>query len=233
MFFLFADSPDLDYFPLEKDCRPLTAEEIEANAPEVKEAMIKEMSSWISHKVGKPTRRTTYEKQTGLKPLTSRMLLEWKKKEGKRIVKARLVLRGFQEQNQHELETRSPTATRTAHRLVAQVSASRRWSLAALDISTAFLQGYTFQDLPEGTKRQPCAFLPPREVLEILALLDPAWKLALEDPYGWVFELFKSAYGLKDAPLLWFLALHSFLQTLNLKPSSHEQCLYKATTPDL
>lgn len=232
-FFLFADSPDLDYFPLDKDCRPLTSEEIKANEQEVKEAITKEMSSWISHKVGKPKRRAEHERETGLKPLTSRLLLEWKRKEGRRVVKARLVLRGFQEQNQQELETRSPTATRTAHRLVAQVAASRRWSLAALDISTAFLQGFTFQDLPAGTKRQPCAFIPPREILEVLAALDPAWKVVLSDPMAWVFELFKSAYGLKDAPLLWFLALHEYLLTLKLKPSSHEQCLYKATTENL
>ena len=84
----------------------------------------------------------------------------------------------------------------------------------------------------QDRKRQPCAFIPPKEILEIMASLDSAWIPVLSNPLAWCYELMKSAYGLKDAPLLWYLALHAFLNTLGLKATSHEQCLYKGLAAD-
>ena len=127
-------------YPLDKDCRPLDPDELLSRAAEVDVAQLKELESWLKHKVGTPVLKAEFEKRTGLKAMSSRMLKEFKRKEGKLVVKCRLVLRGFQEQNQKSLQTSSPTATKLGHRLVMQTAADRKWQLEGLDISTAFLQ---------------------------------------------------------------------------------------------
>ena len=216
------------YFPLDKDCRPLNEAGLVTHAKEVEEAQLKELSSWLQHRVGKPVLKTDFEKRTGLKAMTSRMLKEFKKKEGKTVVKCRLALRGFQEQNQKSLATSSPTATKLGHRIVMQTAADNKWSLEGWDISTAFLQGFSFDNLPSGMKRQPCGFVPPPGVFKLLAQLDPAtWQEAASNPDAFIIELCKSVYGLKDAPLLWFVAIDAFLREYGMKPTAHDPCVYK------
>ena len=212
--------------PLDKDCRPLTADELVQHKDEIRAAMKKELQSWIDHKAGCPALRNDYTSRTQLKGLPSRWVIEWKRKEGKRIIKARLVIKGFAEQNQHQLECNSPTATRLGHRLILQTSASKKWSLTSLDVSTAFLQGFSFDQLPEKVKRQPCAFVPPPDVFDILSEIDPVWRDAAKEPGKFVFELQKSVYGLKDAPLMWFIAIDAYLKEQGLRPCKHDQCCY-------
>ena len=86
--------------------------------------------------------------------------------------------------------------------------------------------------MPEGTKRQPCAFTPPVGVFALLASLKPEWKEAAENPSLYVFELQKSVYGLKDAPLMWFIAINDFLVKYGMKNCKHDQCLYKLCKGD-
>jgi hypothetical protein len=43
----------------------------------------------------------------------------------------------------------------------------------------------------------------------------------------WVIELAKSVYGLKDAPLMWFIMIDSFLRAREMKPTAHDPCVYK------
>ena len=223
------DETEMKFYPLEKDCRPLTSDELISHASEVTVSTLKELKSWIEHHAGAPIRKSEYEKRTGLKGLPSRMLIEFKRKEGKLVVKCRLVLKGFAEQNQKSLQTSSPTATRMGHRMVTQKSADEGWDIEGLDISTAFLQGFSFDNLPPGTKRQPCAFTPPPGIFKLLAELNPAWKEAAEHPELWLFELYKSVYGLKDAPLMWFIAINHFLLEYGMVNCKHDQCLYKLT----
>ena len=226
-FYFMHDDQGLGYFPLEKDTRPLTPEELIKEAPAVSAARLKELSSWVEHHTGVPVLKTEYEKRTGLRGLASRWLTEWKRKEGVLIVKDRLVLKGFMEQNQKSLQTSSPTATRMGHRVVTQTSADEGWDIEGLDISTAFLQGFSFSQLPPGTTRQPCAFSPPEGVFKLLASLSDIWREAAENPHLYLYEVHKSVYGLKDAPLMWFIAINDFLKKYGLVNCSHDQCLYK------
>ena len=226
--FCFMDNEQsCGYFPLEKDTRPLTPEELISEAPAVETARLKELKSWVEHHTGVPVRKTEYERRTGLRGLASRWLSEWKRKEGVLVIKMRLVLKGFMEQNQKSLQTTSPTATRTGHRIVTQTSADQAWDIEGLDISTAFLQGFSFDKLPPGIKRQPCAFVPPDGTFALLATLSTEWKEAAANPNEFLFELHKSVYGLKDAPLMWFIAINDFLKSYGLTNCSHDQCLYK------
>ena len=111
--------------------------------------------------------------------------------------------------------------------MVHQTSATKRWPLASLDISTAFLQGFKFSDLPEGIDRQPCAFVPPPDVIPLLATLSPERAQCMPDASSYVFELQKSAYGLKDAPLMWYIAISAHLKYLKTTASCHDACVYK------
>ena len=72
-------------------------------------------------------------------------------------------------------------------------------------MSAAFLKGYNFKELESlGVKREIYAFHPPPMAWELLAEIDfETFGHALADPNSYVFVGDKSAYGLRDAPLLW------------------------------
>ena len=211
----------------EKELRPLSPDELHSHRKAVKEAMLKELRSWIEHKTGTPVKVHDYINRTGLKPLPARWVIEWKRKEGVLVIKARLCLKGFAEQNQHTLHTAAPTATRLGHRMVVLTSVLRGWELWSLDVSTAFLQGWSFSELKEsGYERQPCAFKAPGNTLDLLAELDPSFKTASKQPDMFCLELDKAAYGLKDAPLLWNLRFAKFILSVGFVRSPHDSCIY-------
>jgi hypothetical protein len=118
--------------------------------------------------------------------------------------------------------------------MVMQKSANEKWSLESLDIGTAFLQGFKFSELEKiGMKRQPCAFACPSGVLSMLASLDPVkWSIAASKPELHAFELCKAAYGLKDAPLLWYVMINSFLTCIGFKAMKHDPCVYSYVADD-
>jgi hypothetical protein len=111
-------SCDSRTFAVEKELRALTPEELVKHAPKVQEARLKELTSWVKHKTGHPMLVQEYSAKTGLRPLPSRSVTEWKMKEGQMVIKDRLVLKGFAERNTHTLNTSSPTATRLGHRMI-------------------------------------------------------------------------------------------------------------------
>ena len=227
------DSGSCTYYPLEKDCRPLTWEEIQAKGPEVRAACLKEVQSWVKLTAVKPCKRKEYRQRTGLALLPARWAIEYKRKSGVLVIKCRLCLKGFAERNQASLHTAAPTASRQAHRQVCFLSATNGWPIYSLDIGTAFLQGYTFAEINEsGTMtRQPCGFVPPdAQLFELLAELDPAWKEAAASPDEWGVELLKGVYGLKDAPLLWFMRIDAFLKgPCGMKAMRHDPLCYTKT----
>ena len=137
----------------------------------------------------------------------------------------------FRGKNAHTLQTASPTASRISHRLVYSRAAERGWPIWSIDVSSAFLRGYKFQDLEkEGHHyRQPVAFVPPdAELFSLLCELDSeTWSEAAKEPHAFCIEIDKGAYGLKDAPLLWYLKIHQVLtQQLKLTVSKHDACTY-------
>ena len=52
--------------------------------------------------------------------------------------------RSFQDAQEYDLQTDSPTATRYGFRVASQHAASMYWGLLHLDLKTAFLQGETY-----------------------------------------------------------------------------------------
>ena len=218
-------------FAVEKELRALSPEEMRKFAKEVKTAREKELASWVKHKTGRPMLVSDYSAKTGLRPLPSRSVTEWKMKEGVKVIKDRLVLKGFAERNTHTLNTSSPTASRLGHRIILLLAAILKAPIWSLDISTAFLQGWTFSDMANaGYDRQPVAMFLSAEIWSILASLCPGERLfkeAARNPELFCYCLDKAAYGLKDAPLLWNLRLVQVLtKQLGLKRSPHDACVF-------
>ena len=108
---------------------------------------------------------------------------------------------GYLDPRIEELPRDSPTLNKTSRVLALQVIASHAWQLRSFDIKAAFLQG------------QPQA--------DRITAIDPVPELrrALNLRSNEVCKLNKSAYGLIDAPYLWYCALVSELVNLGFEQS--------------
>ena len=187
---------------------------------EFEEAKTKKVKNWLqTGTVAKMFRHELSPEQI----LRCRWLYVWKPIEdpkeqkalgGKsRKAKARLVVLGYMDPQLDTIPRDSPTLGRTSKMLIAQVLTSMRWSLMSFDIKAAFLQGKTQEDrviaiepVPEMTKAMG---LKPNEVCRLV----------------------KSAYGLIDAPFLWFTELDKTLKELGFISSPFDPCLYVLHEP--
>jgi hypothetical protein len=161
---------------------------------EVVEAKLKELESWRSNNV-------YMEVDKGLqKALSCRWIVTKKTKEGKEICKARLVVRGFEEEP-CEFRTDAPTCSTETIKICVSVICCKGWKCRSLDIKTAYLQG----DPVERT-----VFVkPPKE-----AMTNGVWKLR------------KAAYGLKDAARVWYLNLIKHVEQLGGKRTLVDNTLF-------
>uniref|UniRef100_A0A0G4GLS8 Reverse transcriptase Ty1/copia-type domain-containing protein n=1 Tax=Chromera velia CCMP2878 TaxID=1169474 RepID=A0A0G4GLS8_9ALVE len=120
----------------------------------------------------------------GRKVMRCRWVLTWKLKGRKRVAKARLVMKGFQD-DRKDLQTYLGTADWWSVLLVLSFMATKGWGCAKLDVRTAFL---TAEMKDEVYVRLP----------DKLPAGLPEWMKA-----ELVFHLNKAMYGLKDAPRLY------------------------------
>ena len=107
------------------------------------------------------------------------------------VAKSRIVLPGHVDPDVlgGELRTDSPTTTMTAVRMAMSVALQRRWRCMLFDVSTAFLSGKSVaRDLY-------CR--PPRDLHGVGA-------------FG-LWRILKSAYGLAEAPRLWYMQAKDLL----------------------
>ena len=119
--------------------------------------------------------------------------------------KARWVLRGFQDAQHYDLQTDSPTSTRPGFRLQCQAAANLGYDVGHIDLKTAFLQGEAFD-----AHGDVICQLPPEAG-------HPAYMGA---------RLKRAAYGLNDAPRLWWHRLDKKLRSYGLRPTRADRCCY-------
>ena len=194
---------------IQKQFGNLTKEEEQANAWSVKEGMTKELQSWVDLST-----IALIPRREAQNVIDARWILTWKNVDGKRIVKARLCLRGFKDDQADVVSTFAGTASRWSQRLIASISAQHQWPLLSADIGTAFLRGMTFKEMSEFTGeplREVC--LDPPAGTEHVLRQFPGFEHY--DPARHVLKLVKPAYGLKDAPRAWRLMLDVILTKLN------------------
>lgn len=106
---------------------------------------------------------------------------------------ARLVVLGYLDPKLTEVPRDSPTLGRQSKMILLQLVASMGWSLGSFDIRAAFRQGKPQKDRVIGLEPVP-------ELSKAMQLKE-----------GEVCRLDKSAYGLIDAPFLWFQTLLGFM----------------------
>ena len=205
---------------IEKNFDILTKHEENTFKNLVREASTIELKSWVDLETMK-----LIPLSEARNIIDSRWLYKWKNKDGKKIVKARLVIRGFKDNQSETMETYSGTASRWSQRLICSIAATRRWTLLSADVSTAFLQGLTFEKMAELTGeplRTVCIKMPP-ETADLLRTF-PQFKSF--DPYRQALKLIKPVYGLKDAPRAWRLMLDIVLTQLNGKKMIVDRQIY-------
>ena len=115
-------------------------------------------------------------------------------------VKARLVVRGFEEKDVPQSD--SPTAHKESCKLFLAICANERFQLKSLDVTSAFLQG------------QP---------LEREVFVSPPAEARKE---GVVWKLKKTCYGLYDASRNWYFAVKEEIKKLGIKTLSGDSSFF-------
>ena len=210
---------DQPYSVIERVHNVLTREEALAHESECRIAMVKELGRWHKHDAWERMSRTEARNL-----LTSKWVLKWKQIEGKRDVKARLVVQGFKD-NQ-PVRNFSATTTRWGQRLVLICAVQFGWSLISADVSEAFLRGLTFEELhrtgEDKVLRNVQMLLPPgaEQLLRTLP--------GFENYCGQTecLKMKKPGFGLKDAPRLWGLALRKVLKLIGLTATQVDPQLF-------
>eukprot|EP00435_Cladocopium_sp_Y103_P060444 s1568_g22.t1 len=127
--------------------------------------------------------------------------------------KARLVVLGYLDPKITEVPRDSPTLGRQSKMLILQLIASMGWCLGSFDIRAAFLQGRPQNDRVIGIE-------PVTELIRAMQLKP-----------GEVCKLEKSAYGLIDAPYLWFQTLYNELISLGFTSCPFDPCVFTLKHP--
>ena len=180
-----------------EDIRKLQGDEevlLVCETKEVEEAKHKEFQSWKENEV--------YDEveDKGQKTISVRWVITSKEKEGKRVCKARLVARGFEERDEG-MSKDAPTCASETLRLCLAVMLHKGWDVKTLDVKTAYLQGYQM--------KREVFIKPPKE-----AQSKKLWRLK------------KTIYGLKDAARAWYERVRGVVEELGGKRSSMEPTLF-------
>ncbi len=182
---------------LNRERKEASKTDVQHYAKYILQAKLDEYKSWADHEVFdlvdlRKTKPRNY--------VTGRWVLTIKRnKDGTfQKCKARWVLRGFQDKQQWDQQTDSPTTTRPGFRLTCQLAANQGWSIRHVDLKTAFLQGEEY-----GSQRDVICQLPPE---------------AGHPPHIGA-RLKKPAYGMNDAPRRWWNRLDKSLTSYGLVPT--------------
>jgi hypothetical protein len=164
------------------------------NSDEVWSAKIKEIENWNDNEV--------YEEvnNIGQKVMSVRWVVTEKLKDGNRVVKARLVARGFEEDSS-DLRKDSPTCSKESIRVAIAVAAANKWFCHSLDVKAAYLQGNSIE--------RDVYLRPPSEFFT-----------------GKLWKLNKTVYGLCDAARAWYMRVRDELLKLGVYVSSLDSAIF-------
>ena len=131
---------------VQRDDDTLTAEELRIHAKEVAAAMLKELLTWAKLKCF--SRRLRKDAKN---IIDCRWVIKWKhevsatsvadasqqsgeRASTKRVIRARLTVRGFKDRDAHHLDSYAGTSQRYSQRLVCSEAAHRGWPICTTDI---------------------------------------------------------------------------------------------------
>eukprot|EP00913_Durusdinium_trenchii_P021584 g20282.t1 len=118
------------------------------------------------------------------------------------VAKSRLVVPGHRDPDLGGFRTDAPTVGATATKIAKAIAQARGWVLWSFDVTTAFLSG-------ERTDREIYVRAPPEGLSKT--------KQMEAVTGGQLFRVLKSAYGLTEAPRLWYLKACKLLAETPLK----------------
>ena len=118
------------------------------------------------------------------------------------VAKSRLVVPGHRDPDLGGFRTDAPTVGATATKIAKAIAQARGWVLWSFDVTTAFLSG-------ERTDREIYVKAPPEGL--------PRTKQMEAVTGGQLFRVLKSAYGLTEAPRLWYFKACKLLAETPLK----------------
>ncbi|XP_057310580.1 uncharacterized protein LOC130648545 [Hydractinia symbiolongicarpus] len=162
---------------------------------EAVKAKQKELDNW---KLFDVVRQVPNDKQS---KISTRWIITEKEVDSSKVVKARLVVRGFEEE--HKLQRDSPTAAKDTLRMFFGIAACKNWNCVALDVKSAFLQGHTID--------RDVYVTPPKEA---------------NVPDGFTWKLVKVVYGLNDALRNWYFSVRQTLLKLKAEQSTVDKTLF-------
>ena len=133
------------------------------------------------------------------------------------LAKSRLVVPGHADPHLGEYRTDAPTVNPVSVRLLKTLAATKNWVLKVFDVSTAFLSGnktdrevYVRAPVDGLPQTAQSASIPPLSLLRVL----------------------KSAYGLAEAPRLWYLRAAQLLQECGLQELTFSRSTFVASDDD-
>ena len=203
---------------VQRDDDTLTPEELKLRAQEVAASVLSAFKIWA--------RLTCFSHRSRAMAkniIDCRWIIKWKhevaavsvadasKQSGastvsKRVIRCRLTVRGFKDRDAQNLDSHAGTSQRYSQRLVCSEAAHRGWSICTTDISKAFLQGVTYEELSSltGEPIREVNFYLPGNCVSILKQV-----LGFEDfsEQAEVPHCDKPGTGLVDAPRAFSLKL--------------------------
>eukprot|EP00971_Amphidinium_carterae_P265861 5273952-Amphidinium_carterae.1 len=186
-----------------KELDPSHFDESEAKAFEASDLV--EWEQWLANGVVEvvPPEREHLIDQSRVFPIPTRMIRVSKSKPGEPLrAKSRMVLPGHRDPALGEAQTDSPTVPSIMLHMALTWAASKGYSVRSFDVQTAFLSGRPIE----------------REVYFRTPQLPASGKHGTPPlPHGTLLHLLKGAYGLSEAPHLWFLQAKRLLEECGFK----------------
>ena len=186
---------------VERENNIISLDEARAHVKECDNAMLDELTRWLN--LGAFERMP---KKQATNVIDARWVLKWKEVNGKRIIQARLVVRGFKDLQAAQLSTFAGTTTRWGQRLVNSIAVQHGWPLFVADVSQAFLRGLTFEQashMKDEAQRSVQFTVPPGSV----PILQQLPGFSDFNPVTEVLRMLRCGFGLKLATLV---VVHSF-----------------------
>ena len=153
-----------------------------------------ELEKWVEESV--------YEEvpYQGQECLSTTWVITEKIADGGSVMKARLVIRGFEEQE--KVRSDSPTCSKENIRILLTIAQAKGWTINSLDVKAAFLQGNQID--------RDIYIHAPKEAKSVNAV----WKLK------------KVVYGLTDASRSWYLRVVQVLESLGMTTLNLDKAVF-------
>mmetsp|Transcript_46824 Transcript_46824/g.95765 ORF Transcript_46824/g.95765 Transcript_46824/m.95765 type:complete len:1109 (-) Transcript_46824:511-3837(-) len=166
------------------------------------EAVMEEVGSWEALGV-----YDVVDIPKGIKPITSKIVFKLKLDKVNNPVrwKARIVARGFQQEDLDTIDTFAPMAHPVTIRTIVALAISNNWSLKQADVKTAYLN---------ATLEEPMYMMPPK---------------GLEEAEGKCWILKRAVYGLGIAGRRWWQLFSQKNKDFGMEAVTHDDCVYSIT----